>query len=203
MNLIAFIALKYVTVIQKERIYWYVHNNKFYCRYLVVEVVPEKHLKLNWYGLKNAIIDTVRKLHGDYGVAATTLGFQSKCLCLFGSSVFTRWYKYVFLFFIILSLLKSLDPDFIYTCFLHYNYWLYGYFLVYCNLNFSRCSQVLQCWNTNSLHKFRQRSSQVDCNGTASHQENIQPASYCSQFAPGCLYETWLPLRKSQYCCRS
>ncbi|XP_042871662.1 ribonuclease P/MRP protein subunit POP5-like [Penaeus japonicus] len=51
---------------------------RFKRRYLVVEVVPEKHLKLNWYGLKNAIVDTVRKLHGDYGVAATTLGFQIK-----------------------------------------------------------------------------------------------------------------------------
>lgn len=43
----------------------------------MVEVVPEKSLDLTWYGLKNAIVDTVRRLHGDFGVAATTLGFQS------------------------------------------------------------------------------------------------------------------------------
>ncbi|ROT72172.1 ribonuclease P/MRP protein subunit POP5 [Penaeus vannamei] len=47
-------------------------------RYFVVEVVPEKSLDLTWYGLKNAIVDTVRRLHGDFGVAATTLGFQIK-----------------------------------------------------------------------------------------------------------------------------
>ncbi|KAK4319856.1 hypothetical protein Pmani_009243 [Petrolisthes manimaculis] len=51
---------------------------RFKKRYLVVEVVPKKRRGFNWKGLQEAIVLAVKKMHGDFGVGATSSGFRVK-----------------------------------------------------------------------------------------------------------------------------
>ncbi|XP_045619497.1 ribonuclease P/MRP protein subunit POP5 [Procambarus clarkii] len=53
---------------------------RFKKRYFIVEVTPEIPTHFHRNGLQEAIVSTVKRLHGDYGVAATTPGFRVKYL---------------------------------------------------------------------------------------------------------------------------
>lgn len=45
---------------------------------MVVEIVPENRRGFDWKGLEEAVLLAVKKMHGDFGVGATTAGFNGK-----------------------------------------------------------------------------------------------------------------------------
>ncbi|XP_071544186.1 ribonuclease P/MRP protein subunit POP5 [Panulirus ornatus] len=51
---------------------------RFKKRYFVVEVVPENHSYFRWNALYKAVVESVKRLHGDFGLAATAPGFHVK-----------------------------------------------------------------------------------------------------------------------------
>lgn len=53
---------------------------RFKRRYLVVEVVPEGDGKVRISNLQEAVLQAVKRIHGDYGVGAVTAGLSVKYL---------------------------------------------------------------------------------------------------------------------------